>query len=258
MEHPINQSSWGRAKQDTITAQTTAWFMWGGEGVLAVAGGAWLAQIAPLGASTLEIVLRSVIGGLGGLCVAVIAIFAWNLSRASYRQRNEAYAEITRLEEAIRKQTGEIDSDENELDPLKLIDSFPKDNESITTEDVKKIFLKFNKPIDKQTEMYISNYFIKENSRAQWNIHGFIEYSENDTRLNWHVKDHLLKRQDEYGPMDIDYPTFEIRIGIAREIGMAIDRRIKATDGSSLPVTVISVKIKPKPQAPDKEGFQLE
>jgi hypothetical protein len=64
--------------------------MWGGEGVLAVAGGAWLVQIAPSGASTLEMVARSVIGGLGGLVTAILIIFGWNLLRAPYRQRNEA------------------------------------------------------------------------------------------------------------------------------------------------------------------------
>lgn len=90
MEYPLGQSSWSRAKQDTISAQKTARFMWGGEGVLAVGGGAWLAQIAPLGASTLEIVGRSVIGGLGGLLTAVFLIFVWNLFRAPYKQRNEA------------------------------------------------------------------------------------------------------------------------------------------------------------------------
>lgn len=89
-EYPLNQSSWGRARQDTISAQKTTRFMWGGEGVLAVAGGAWLAQIAPLGAPTLEIVVRSVIGGLGGLLTAILIIFVWNLFRAPSKQRDEA------------------------------------------------------------------------------------------------------------------------------------------------------------------------
>ena len=72
--------------------------MWGGEGMLAVAGGTWLAQVAPMGASTTEIVLRSVIGGLGGLIVAVLVIFGWNLFRAPYKQRNEAREKISKLE----------------------------------------------------------------------------------------------------------------------------------------------------------------
>ncbi|OGO22297.1 MAG: hypothetical protein A2144_00445 [Chloroflexi bacterium RBG_16_50_9] len=98
-QYPLKQSSWGRAKRDTISAQKTVRFMWGGEGVLAVAGGTWLAQIAPLGATTLEIVGRSVIGGLGGLLTAILIIFAWNLFRAPYKQRNEARLRNQTLEE---------------------------------------------------------------------------------------------------------------------------------------------------------------
>lgn len=71
--------------------------MWGGEGVLAVAGGAWLAKIAPMGASTVEIVLRYVIGGLGGLLTATVIIFLYNLFRAPYKQRNEARRALEKL-----------------------------------------------------------------------------------------------------------------------------------------------------------------
>ncbi len=60
--------------------------------MLAVAGGTWLAQIAPLSASTFEMVVRSVIGGFGGLVTAILVIFLWNLYRAPYKQRNEARA----------------------------------------------------------------------------------------------------------------------------------------------------------------------
>lgn len=103
MEYPPAQSSWGRAKQDTVAAQKTARFMWGGESVLAVAGGTWLAQIAPIGAPTFEIVARSVIGGLGGLFTAAVMIFAWNLFRAPYRQRNEGRAKVAQLLQERKK-----------------------------------------------------------------------------------------------------------------------------------------------------------
>ena len=89
-EYPLNQPAARRATNDTVSAQKTARFMWGGEGVLAVAGGTWLAQIAPIGAPTSEIVGRSVVGGLGGLLTAILIIFVWNLFRAPYKQRNEA------------------------------------------------------------------------------------------------------------------------------------------------------------------------
>jgi len=71
--------------------------------VLAVAGGTWLAQSAPVGTSTVEIVGRSVIGGLGGLLVAVILILTWNLFRAPYKQRNEAWQRIKELEAEFKK-----------------------------------------------------------------------------------------------------------------------------------------------------------
>lgn len=102
MQYPLNQSSWRRAKQDTISAQKTARFMWGGESVLAVAGGTWLAQIAPTGAPTLEIVVRSVIGVLGGLVITILLIFIWNLFRAPYRHLNEAIALLMTKPKPVR------------------------------------------------------------------------------------------------------------------------------------------------------------
>lgn len=43
-------------------------------------------------APTLEIVVRSVIGGLGGLLTAILIILVWNIFRAQYKQRDEARA----------------------------------------------------------------------------------------------------------------------------------------------------------------------
>ena len=42
-------------------------------------------------------VARSVIGGLGGLVTAILIIFAWNLYRAPYKQRNEARRALENL-----------------------------------------------------------------------------------------------------------------------------------------------------------------
>lgn len=135
---------------------------------------------------------------------------------------------------------------------VELIDSFPKDNDIITTEDVKRIFLKFNKPINRETEGLIGNYFVKSNSYCQWNIGGWIEYSEDDTKLIWHVREGGLQNKDEYGPMDIDYPTFEIRIGHP-----PANQRVTATDGSRLPRTIIKVKIKPDALPSQVKGAQI-
>ena len=77
--------------------------MWVGESMLAGGGGTWLAQVAPLDASTLEIVVRSIVGGLIGLIVAVIAIFVFNLIGAPYHQRNEARQLYRQLKEEKTK-----------------------------------------------------------------------------------------------------------------------------------------------------------
>jgi len=58
--------------------------------VLAVAGGKWLTAIDLSSASVLEIVARSVLGGILGLLLAVILIFIFNLVSAPYRICKEA------------------------------------------------------------------------------------------------------------------------------------------------------------------------
>jgi len=100
-KYPTNQSAFGRAISDTVMSQRSAKFMWGGEGVLAVAGGAWLVQIAPIGVTTAEIIIRSIVGGLGGLVTAFVIVLAWNLLRAPYKQRNEARAALSQRPKPI-------------------------------------------------------------------------------------------------------------------------------------------------------------
>ena len=73
--------------------------MWVGDGVLAVAGGTLLSVIAPSTAPVIEMVLRAVIGGLGGLVTALLVIFIWNIFRTPYRQRNEARAKVEEYEQ---------------------------------------------------------------------------------------------------------------------------------------------------------------
>jgi hypothetical protein len=124
-------------------------------------------------------------------------------------------------------------------EPLKLIDSFPKDNDTITLEDVKNIFLKFNKPIDRETEGLIGNYAVKADTWCQWNIGGWIQHDENDTKLIWHIKGDPQKNKDWFGPMETDYPIFEIRIPNSSQ-----SPGLRATDGSELPRTIIRVKIR--------------
>lgn len=99
-------------------------------------------------------------------------------------------------------------------DSLKLIDHYPKYGEKIRINDIKNIYLKFNNPIDRDSQGCIRNYYIQANSICQWNICGWIEFSEGDTLLKWHVKEEGLFENDYYGPLEIDYPRFEIQVGI--------------------------------------------
>jgi hypothetical protein len=60
----FSESTIRRALRDTVSAQKTLFFTWVGDAMLAVAGGAWLAAIAPETASIAEQVGRVVGGGL--------------------------------------------------------------------------------------------------------------------------------------------------------------------------------------------------
>jgi hypothetical protein len=154
-----------------------------------------------------------------------------------------SYHRIRQLKKQLGVGVIETDPDPHDSNQLNLIDSFPKDNESITKEEVKKIFLKFNKPIDRDNmnEALISNYYVRRNMICQWNTCGWVEYDEGDTKLIWHVHEDTLQHGEEYGPMEpYDYPMFEIRIPQGET-----QRRLRAADGSRLPRTVIRVKIKP-------------
>lgn len=95
IEYTLDQSVFGRAKQETLSAQKRSKLMWAVEVVLAIGGSACLIVIAPDGLSILEMIGRSVGGSLGGLLLAILAIFTWNLFRAPYRQRNEARALVS-------------------------------------------------------------------------------------------------------------------------------------------------------------------
>ena len=123
------------------------------------------------------------------------------------------------------------------IQELFLVDHYPKLGQKIKTKDVKNIFLRFNNPIDRDSESLIRNYYIQANCVCQWNICGWIEFAEGDRLLKWHVKENKLFNIDSYGPLEFDYPRFEIQIGIKDS------RKIKDIYGNELPYTTIQVKI---------------
>lgn len=122
---------------------------------------------------------------------------------------------------------------------FKLIDYYPKKDQKISTDGIKKIFLKFNKPVDRETVLYIANYYIQQNTIAQWNVFGWIEFAEDDTKLIWHIHEHVLQDKNMHGPLEIDYPRFEIHVGSKPE-----ECRLKDIDGNSLPRMILPVTIK--------------
>lgn len=124
---------------------------------------------------------------------------------------------------------------------LNLIDSFPKDGDEITVDEVKNIFLKFDKPINESSICYIVNYDIQNPCVCQWNICGWVEQQENGTKLLWHIHENSLER-DPYQPKDNDYFNFEIQIG--RKEAAASGWLVTAEDGSMMPYKKIRVKIK--------------
>ncbi len=127
----------------------------------------------------------------------------------------------------------------SECGDFQLIDSYPKKDQKISTNDIKKIFLKFNKPIDRKSVLYIGNHYIQENTFAQWNVFGWIQFDEDDTKLIWHIHEHVLSNKNMHGPLDIDYPRFEIHIGREPE-----EWRLKDIYGNFLPQIILPVTIK--------------
>jgi hypothetical protein len=123
---------------------------------------------------------------------------------------------------------------------FELIDSFPKNNEPISIEDIKKIYVKFSNPVDRNTVMYIASHQFRQNVRQQWNVNGWIQFEDNDTKLIWHINKQLLAEEPPYSPEDLEYHRFEIMIGTGHP-----DASLKDIYGNSLGLVIIPVHIKP-------------
>jgi hypothetical protein len=126
------------------------------------------------------------------------------------------------------------------VESLILIDSFPKDNDTIRKEQVKDIFFKFNKPIIKQSENYIKIKLIRVNSNIQCNTMGWFQREENNTNLIWHIRNELFNKKGYFDEPEEqkEQPVFEIHLGHDSQ-----ESRIEAEDNSILPHTIIRVKV---------------
>ena len=98
MEYPLNQSSWDRAKQDTLSAFHTARF-WLFE-LCTVAGLTVLVlQWTPSVISKDWKIVYQVLTPLGGVFAGLAVVFLISLFIAPYRQRNEGIKKLLNLQD---------------------------------------------------------------------------------------------------------------------------------------------------------------
>ncbi len=104
-EKPLNQSSPRRAWEDTERFRNTPVFFWGleivGASVLGLGGGYIGFLLTPENAIPIQgfmyPAIGSVVGIIIGLLIVFLFIYAWNLYRAPYKQRNEARLTLEKL-----------------------------------------------------------------------------------------------------------------------------------------------------------------
>lgn len=120
-----------------------------------------------------------------------------------------------------------------------LVDSFPKNGESIKVEEIRNVFLKFSNPVDRRTVMFIQSSFFKMNMNFQWNVNGYIQYAENDTKLIWRAHESIIKQQPPFSNDDLEYHRFEIFVGHG-----APEASLRDVYGNTLPQVIIPVHIK--------------
>ncbi|MFC1962279.1 hypothetical protein ACFLWN_04495 [Chloroflexota bacterium] len=103
MEYPINQSAWSRSCNDTsawLHSHILAWFF----AFLVPGGGTVLAtSVVPPDVAPGLTALYGFLGGLGGIIFLLIAVYAVELTKAPYKQRNEVRQIIEKLEDEFKK-----------------------------------------------------------------------------------------------------------------------------------------------------------
>jgi hypothetical protein len=118
-----------------------------------------------------------------------------------------------------------------------LIGSNPINGETVRVPDLldSGIYLKFNNPVDRAYEQYIGLLHRDEDGfRCQWNVCGWIEYSENDTKVIWHPNESFINATFKPGE------HFEIDIGFA---DLGISYNLRDTQGNLLDVTRLEFSI---------------
>ncbi len=122
---------------------------------------------------------------------------------------------------------------------FRLVDSFPHEGDNILQDEIRKIYLKFSTPVDRASALYIGNYYVEQNTFAQWNTAGWIEFSDDDTKLSWHIHENWLNQESMHSPWGYDYPRFEIHVGREPD-----EWRLMDVHGNKLPLIKIPVKLR--------------
>ncbi len=117
------------------------------------------------------------------------------------------------LDDVIREATEVRKEESAEESQFQIIESFPTFGQAITRDELKKIYIKFNHPVDRETAPYIINYYFMQNMIHQWDTSGWIQYEENDKKLSWHMHENLLNQTNLHLPNEFNYHSFEIHVG---------------------------------------------
>jgi hypothetical protein len=118
-----------------------------------------------------------------------------------------------------------------------LIDSSPINGQTVSVPDLldRGIYLKFNNPVDRAYEQYLRIIDLGEGGfSCQWNVCGWIEYAENDTKVIWHPSESFINAAFRPGE------HLEIEIGLA---DLGISYNLKDTQGNLLDVTRLDLSI---------------
>jgi hypothetical protein len=122
-------------------------------------------------------------------------------------------------------------------DTFALVDSNPINGQMVKVEDLldRGIYLKFNNSVDRAYEQYIRIELLGEGRfTCQWNICGWVEYQENDTKVIWHPGEHFIN--------SVIKPGAHLEIGIGfNDLGTSYN--LRDTQGNLLQITQLDFSI---------------
>ncbi|BBB68271.1 hypothetical protein UNDYM_4018 [Undibacterium sp. YM2] len=95
-----------------------------------------------------------------------------------------------------------------------LIEYSPDILKQLDIETFSQISIKFSNPVDRTSVSYVGIHLIRSNIFVPWDVGGWVEYAEDDTKIIWHPNLKII--QDEYKKItrdDAHYPLLELHLG---------------------------------------------